>query len=360
MYNQLNSYIHNSLDGVMFRSISNDRTFTTSNFFSDLYNSPPKIQVSWDNLSSTSLSTDADIDKKISKTKIKSASFSNKENNSVENVLQKVPIYLVQNGRGEMVTSNSSNQKLGLFFLSRMDAENYLREILTQDQRGSKTFGLCIHCVNLDYAYKVSREFGTDLNFRFVPNFQEIDTVINYRHFLKSLPNLNVFSGEGNGLSNNRVSQLDFKGSDIYPKFKSFTGVPIYTIPLEEIEEVSGVKSVTNFIFFELDEVKKFIIKYQKFGPSTNKIIPANSDLKVNILNLEDFLEEFEESLVSNYETSKTFFNNVRFIISDVKVKDSNQISDTSTKPFLKNLEQLLIFKSKRLNGFIEGFINSN
>ena len=24
-----------------------------------------------------------------------------------------------------------------------MDAENYLREILTQDQRGSKTFGLC-------------------------------------------------------------------------------------------------------------------------------------------------------------------------------------------------------------------------
>ena len=64
------------------------------------------------------------------------------------------------------------------FFMNRQDAENYLKEVARSDFEGTQTVGLSIHCISLDSAYKITREYHPGIDFRFVPNFNEVKELL--------------------------------------------------------------------------------------------------------------------------------------------------------------------------------------
>ena len=78
-----------------------------------------------------------------------------------------------QNHRGNW-RSYGCWQQLGFFFMSRSDAETYLQEIAKVDTNGTETVGLAIHCISLDSAYNITREHHPGIDFRIVPDLQEV------------------------------------------------------------------------------------------------------------------------------------------------------------------------------------------
>ena len=53
-----------------------------------------------------------------------------------------------------------------------------MREIASVDPQGTNRVGLSIHCIGLDSAYKVTREHHPGIDFRFVPKFEEVKTLL--------------------------------------------------------------------------------------------------------------------------------------------------------------------------------------
>ena len=43
----------------------------------------------------------------------------------------------------------------------------------------TKTVGLSIHCISLDSAYKITREYHPGIDFRFVPDLREVKGLLN-------------------------------------------------------------------------------------------------------------------------------------------------------------------------------------
>ena len=70
------------------------------------------------------------------------------------------------------------SSQLGLFFMSKEDAELYLNEIARFDPEGTKMLGLSIHCFGLDFAYRVMRDYHPKIDFRFVPDLNEIKKLL--------------------------------------------------------------------------------------------------------------------------------------------------------------------------------------
>ena len=63
--------------------------------------------------------------------------------------------------------------------MNRNDAEVYLKEIAKSDSFGTKIVGLSVHCVGLDFAYRITRNFIPNIDFRFVPHINEIQSLLN-------------------------------------------------------------------------------------------------------------------------------------------------------------------------------------
>jgi hypothetical protein len=61
-----------------------------------------------------------------------------------------------------------------MFFLDSVDAKKYLEETARADFQGTQTVGLSIQCISLKSAYKITREYHPGIDFRFIPNFEEI------------------------------------------------------------------------------------------------------------------------------------------------------------------------------------------
>jgi hypothetical protein len=65
--------------------------------------------------------------------------------------------------------------------MSYNDAKLYLKEIAKTDTEGTKTYGLSISCFGLDFAYRVIREYHPGIDFRIIPDLDEMQKLlINY------------------------------------------------------------------------------------------------------------------------------------------------------------------------------------
>ena len=142
------------------------------------------------------------------KTKQSTSTFYRERTYALKKALQNVPVYIVLNSNQEFIlanpirhnssektqnplketvykfacesndVSNAKEAKLGLFFLNKKDAEMHLQTILSQDPEGSKQIGLTLHCVGLDTAYEIMRQSHVDIDFKFVPNLDELTTFL--------------------------------------------------------------------------------------------------------------------------------------------------------------------------------------
>ena len=208
-------------------------------FFGDLYTYPPRFNIKWDsidelhndlfmsynyralehslpfmdiltslsqdekNVENGTYSTNAYIEGYMNK--IVSTRFYRKQTKKIQESLQTIPIYVILNGQGNIVLANSTDQletspnnfnsllynfcgnfdhlaeknsQLGLFFVSRDDAEQYLQEIAKSDTEGTKMFGLSIHCFGLDFAYRVMRDHHPEIDFRIIPELTEVQKLL--------------------------------------------------------------------------------------------------------------------------------------------------------------------------------------
>ena len=314
--------------------------------------------------------------------KINSSNFFLKKTKKIQSALSNVPVFVIVNGQGEIVLSKPANllepknlnsylggklydvcggfdplveknSELGLFFLDQTDAEKYLKEVARADFEGVQTVGLSTHCVSLDTAYKITREYHPGIDFRFVPKFSEV----------KELLTRNV--GKADMVIEDEQQQLRFRrrnvnlfpylnklgaflspNSSFLQRNEYFKGVPIYIVQVSEeprnfitekyfnivgaldtiygrfiqsidytagfghnwimqgsLQEKVDSDKFTNYVFFEKDQAIEFskkngrkVSRYK--GSRNSNVAFMIRKPKIFVYNLEDFIEDWEDTIL--------------------------------------------------------------
>ena len=456
-----------------------------SDYFNYIYSYPPKIQIKWNNIDELNgdlfISSNYGVlehslpfldfindwffnevsGKAVSENyqlseytngfldKINSSSFFLKKTKEINNALSNIPIFLVQNGQGEIVLTKPSNllnsnspknylneklydfcgsfdtsvekkAELGLFFMNRLDAENYLKEIARSDLKGTQTVGLSIHCINLSSAYKITREYHPGIDFRFVPKFNEI----------KELLVNNI--GKSNMITDDEQQQLRFRrrtpnmlpylkklgrylspGSSFLQRNEYFKGVPIYIVQLKEkprnffaeqyfnfagcldtlyngciqyldsrigfghnwimqgsIQDIMHSDEVENYIFFERDQAIDFskkngrkVVRYR--GSRTSNLEFMVRKPKIFAYNLEDFIEDWEDKILGELNKVEAVNNlfktkSIHFIPPKQNVDEMSDFINDYKQISFKTLTQAINVKFKVLQRAVGIFFSMN
>ena len=456
-------------------------------FFDDIYTYPPKFNVKWDSIdelhtdlfmsynyrtlehslpfmdiladffkheqeskiSDPKYSSNSYIEGYVNK--IVSTKFYSKQTKQIQNCLRTIPTYVILNGQGNIVLANSTDQlnvnttniksnlynfcgsfdplaekssQLGLFFMSKEDAELYLNEIARFDPEGTKMLGLSIHCFGLDFAYRVMRDYHPKIDFRFVPDLNEIKKLLTNNNsniiFEDDQQQLRLRQRSINPLP--IVRSLSKYTSPFYSfleKKEYFKGTPIYIVRVTDVQKnflsqqssnlinfvdtCYGriVKSVdillgfgnnwvmqgslldqkystktTTYVFFEKDAALAFSNKSQQKIASYNGSYSAHFKSlikrpKILVYNLEDFLELWEEtlakeqtalSMANSNEQEPSFFglNNIHLVPTNSNIENMNEFFQQPKKPVFQKLNQFFGYKIRCLGGFTKTILNTN
>jgi hypothetical protein len=266
----------------------------TTDFLKKIYTYPPKISIKTrvlnryednhphvlntflnpgNNLSNLSRfkSIDYPTLKKGYRNKTFTSQFYTEKTKTIRHSLEKIPVYAVLNGREEIVlakpfvneldssnknllfqpfynfvstasaSSIGNNSQLGLFFFDKKDALMYLDGILENAAESANQAGLAVHCLSLDCAYDIINQHHPTLDFRFVPNFRELISVID--KIDKNYLNENFIFDYSQDQLNYRIRQVsllprikNIPSDRILPFFSTvqnndyYKGVPVYFI----------------------------------------------------------------------------------------------------------------------------------
>lgn len=363
-----------------------------------------------------------------------SSNFYRKHTKNIQNSLSSVPIYVVLNGLNEIIlnkprsfenlqTTNNyfkqaiydyfgafdssleKRQEIGFFFMSRSDAETYLQEIAKSDMNGTETVGLSIHCVSLDSAYNITREHHPGIDFRIIPDLEEVKDLLT-NHLTKSSI---IVEDEQQQLRARRrnVNLLPVLGklghflspsSSFLQRNEYFKGVPIYIVQTlnhprniaisqyfntigiidttfgkftqvfssllgygqnwlmqGSIRESGYSNQFTNYVFFEEASATKFVKNNEKIvgrysGSRTPKVEALVRKPKIFVYNLEDFIESWEEKIHSeNVSNDKplvqTLFNadNTIFVSPEQNYKEAQLFFEsTQSTPTVRITKQII------------------
>ena len=415
------------------------------NFLRKIYSYPPKIKIiappnkdSADHLKNSNkilqINESASNVKSfvLNKTKQRFASnFYAKQGKVLKPTLQSIPVYAVLNGRQEIVLAHhplndffanpanrdrnldlfessppneqlKPNFNLGIFFFDFRDAEMYLSNVIKADPKDAKRFGLSVHCVGLDSAYKLIRSYHPDTEFRFLPSLDELSFFLDNK--LESPQNLTQY--------NSQATNPPFS-------LKAFQGVPAYIVRINKAENKqilllkpfhylqAAVKAVDkqacqfyrylnpqqwfdgrpmqvgslslptnkkdykNMVFFRYADAEAFcsdnadkIVSAQTGQGGLLKGAPFLYKPKIYVTNLEDLLEEWENSafkhkLNANFAPNPTsFFNvgNTVFLPSSTQNSNFLNQADHNTSSFKENLK----VKWNILAGLVADFCSGN
>jgi|TARA_B110000046_G_scaffold43124_1_gene47996 hypothetical protein len=327
-----------------------------------------------------------------------SSNFYQKQTTNIQKTLASVPVYVILNGLDEIVLTKPRNlegsqsfnnsvkqviydycgafdsslerrQQVGFFFTNRLDAENYLQEIARADVNGTETVGLSIHCVGLDSAYNITREHHPGIDFRIIPDLQEVKELLTKNISKSSIivedeqqqlrfrrRSVNVISPLG------ELGRLLSPSSSFLQRDEYFKGVPIYIVQTTNtppniavnqyfnlvglidvaygrfiqtcdsllgcghnwimqgsLKEIGSSDQVTNYVFFSEKSAEQFvkqngnsIIRYP--GSRTSNAESLVRKPKIYLYNLEDFVELWEEKILADKNLvennlSETIFN---------------------------------------------------
>ena len=380
--------------------------------------------------------------------KVASNKFYTKSTQSIQVALQTVPVFTIINGNGEIVLNktskdlssktfktvfneklyefcgdfdqtNEKRQQFGLFFMNRLDAETYLKAIAQSDIDGTETVGLSINCIGLDSAYKITREYHPGIDFRFVPDLEEVQnfltnyikkgdiTVENDQQqisFQRRTANLLPFLDK----IGFRVSQ-SVGASSFAQRNEFFKGVPIYIVQVQQsqrnilaeqyfkvtgtldsifgkitqsanrligmgnsqilqgsLKDTPNQEKLVNYIFFEKGQAVEFVkqhgrrsIRYKGSQvPNTNFLIRKS---QIFTYNLEDFIESWEDQinseLINVVATSKIHnAQNTFFVSPTSSAKEILQYKKNYKQTPLKNILQGFSLKLRVLKRNIAVF----
>lgn len=335
----------------------------------------PKLNVS-DNYDKTDLKTGL-LNKK------NTSNFYQKQTREIQQALSSVPVFVILNGYNEIVLSRPQNpqaqqnisstinkivyeasgsfdpmvekrHQLGLFFLNRLDAETYLNEVIKSDTDGIKTTGVSIHCIGLDSAYEITREYHPGIDFRLFPDLQLVKGLLHDDLGKKDI----ILDDQQQQLRFRRrrvnlLPSLGALGRNLSPtnsflqRNEYFKGVPIFVVQattkprsifLEQYYNILGIVDTfagrfmqnfdyaagfghnwvmqgslsnagsssrfKNYIFFDKADADKFIKEQGRkiarySGSRTSNVEFLVRKPKLFVYNLEDFLELWEENIQS-------------------------------------------------------------
>ena len=343
-------------------------------FFEDLYTYPPKIKIQWKQLDLVEKSDKLLPNKIINHPphksflgvrdymdKVISSDVYSKKIKLLKQTLKDVPVYVIVNGRTEIVVASTrskkfntidpnvldpgpllekpelitegneirkvirrqvykrsvvesvgkalstKSKKFGFIFFDPIEAQYYLDAMVARSEKkfhhrrdhSIDKVGLSIHCIGLDTAYSLLSRSSSNVDFRFVPSLPEVKAVLEH-------------SSQGDTNNERQLEQtLSRKAlSIISDQYNSaFKGVPIYIVVVKDKFEVlqdsekfksssTKTNSSANYIFFDREQALEFCEKY-----SSRMVSPIYTD------NLEDFLELWGESLVLNTDVTQSFIN---------------------------------------------------
>lgn len=374
-----------------------------------------------------------------------SSNFYEKKTKAIQSALAPVPIFVVLNDHKDIVLSKpinlnrakasispvkkaayevcgafdpliESHPKLGFFFLNRLDAEVYLNEVANTDIDGAKIAGLSIHCIGLHSAYRITREHHPGIDFRFVPNYNELKTLLQ-----KKISNAKIIvDDEQQQLrfrprTTNPLPFLGKLGRWIVPtrsflqRNEYFKGTPLYIVQIRKdnrniiaeqyfncmsqfdsawariiqfydhgvgfghnwimqgsLKDAGMSDKYMNYVFFNEADANSFVKKQGRkvarySGSRTSNIEFIVRKPKIFIHNLEDFLESWEETILAglNNKTSETIFEAKNtFFVPPKNVVEEVIESSNNQKTSIQNFNQAISLKYRLLKNYI-GFLFS-
>jgi hypothetical protein len=240
-------------------------------FLQELYTSPPKINIAWKELETMGLSHPPNKHQLVS-SKIPSQSIGNRINRNrsirvfnrftvdIKNALRNIPVYVLVNGRNELVVATtksikypdsdlltkSKEQKFGFIFFDKREADLYLAQTIqkldatmyTERTTGLAEIGLSVHCIGLDYAYNLFRN-SNSVDFRFVPSLNQINYFLeNFHESDRSTFSLGQETVNQLGRSfplDNLTKNLMLPSLGRLNSGYYFKGVPIYVVQLKDV-----------------------------------------------------------------------------------------------------------------------------
>ena len=329
--------------------------------------------------------------------------------NSVSSYLNKT----LYNYCGAFDPNVSIRHKLGFFFLNNNDAEIYLQEIAKADIEGTQTLGLTINCIGLDCAYKITREHHPGVDFRFVPNLPEVknllqkdigtsDTIVDDEQqqlrFRRRPVNMFPYWG--------KLGNLISPSSSFLQRNEYFKGVPIFIVQVSEtpknlalesyyttigimdtaysrciqfldytigyghnwimqgsLKDKKDSESLTNYVFFNKHEAKKFVQKQgnrvaRYKGSRTSNLGFMIRKPKIYIYNLEDFIEYWENTINENFDgRSNTIFDAKATYFVPQKTNATFRVPE-GNQTVLRQIKQNINVKYRIFKQFIGIFLS--
>nr|NP_053828.1 hypothetical protein PopuCp033 [Porphyra purpurea]P51218.1 RecName: Full=Uncharacterized protein ycf80; AltName: Full=ORF450 [Porphyra purpurea]AAC08104.1 ORF450 [Porphyra purpurea] len=233
----------------------------------------------------------------------KNVDISNISTKFIMEQLSTSPVFVVKNGLNEIILghplsrirrtafnqiasslSNLFHQPIatspisnGLFFFHPDDAIEFKNFVQSKAPEACKDMDIKIQPVGLHVAYKMNRNFSSDIQFRFVPDFKEVGDLI-FRH--------------------QQAKNLHFHENQYYGK-NFFQGQPIYMIQPIIIKHRNGRISIIKFtganddrevVFTNLEAANKSWANFIKRTPYLKRLKKPN----LLVYNLESFLKDKE------------------------------------------------------------------
>ncbi len=348
-------------------------------FFEDLYTYPPKIKIQWKQLDLVEKSDKLLPNKIINHPphksfsgvrdymdKVISFNVYSKKIKLLKQTLKDVPVYVIVNGRTEIVVASTrskkfnaidpnvldpgpllekpelitegneirkvirrqvykrsvvesvekalstKSKKFGFIFFDPIEAQYYLDAMVARSEKkfhhrrdhSIDKVGLSIHCIGLDTAYSLLSRSSSNVDFRFVPSLPEVKAVL--EHSSQGDTNSELAVNERQleqTLSRKALSII----SDQYNS--AFKGVPIYIVVvkdkfevLQDSEKFKSSSTKTNSLANYIFFDREQALEFCE-KYSSRMVSPIYTD------NLEDFLELWGESLVLNTDVTQSFIN---------------------------------------------------
>ena len=372
-----------------------------------------------------------------------SSNFYKSKTKEIQTKLASIPVFVIVNGYNEIVLTqpnyNVSNKttstwfnkllaqgsdtsdlyaekskQLGFFFLSPQDARFYQDEIVKADSNGSNLLGLSIHCIGLDVAYRITREYHPGIDFRYIPNFQEVQTLLT-----KSLNKQNFIFEEGQQQlrfrprsvnilpSAGKIGHFLSPSTSFLQKNEYFKGVPIYIVQVSDqpkniiisqyykvmgqldsfygafgryldnwigfgdnwimqgsISEGGKSDNFTNYVFFDQSQAEKFIKSkgnsIARFsGSRLSNLEQFVRKPKIYAYNLEDFLETWEDKIANQPKTYRTLLEckDTIFVSPEAIFDEVQEVQKNNQEQSIqKKVQQTLNIKYRKFKCFLDIF----
>nr|ASV47666.1 hypothetical protein CMESOPL_179 [Chroomonas mesostigmatica CCMP1168] len=228
---------------------------------------------------------------------------------------------------------------IALFFMNKEDASLYMQSVGKNDTKAAEKGKIRIQTTSLDQVYYLNRTFPMGQQARLIADLEEVGKAI--------------FSYIPSKINAPHVKQTYTKNE--------FVGTPIYTINLHSSKNgydkidanvmKTEVNQYVNRVFFKLEDAH---LAWEKIC-TTNKKANLPIRPKIEIYNLEEYLEDLEKSpvkIVKKIQFTPSF-KTIRTIKTDAEPVFEKETTPDSNS----NIKLLRAFKYEKLVNFYKGLV---